>query len=88
MMEENLFVCVEWFPVKHAAARLFARKKCHKKKKEKEERVTTGWTDILSPGSATFFIQKQFFLNIYFFFSYYVVYKPAETVGTSLNKQF
>ena len=37
MMEENLFVCVEWFPVKHAAAQLFARKKCHKKRKKKKK---------------------------------------------------
>ena len=37
MTEENLFVYVECSSVKHAASRFSVRKKCHKKKKKKEE---------------------------------------------------
>ena len=35
-MEENLFVNVEYSPVKHAASRFSAKKKCHEKKTQRE----------------------------------------------------
>ena len=54
-IEENLFVHVEWSPVKHAASQVSVRKKSSKKKeKEKRKRVTTGWTNISGPGLASF----------------------------------
>ena len=54
VMEENLFVNVEYSPVKHATSRFSVRKNVAKKKK----RVTTGRTDISGPGPCQFFIQR------------------------------
>ena len=44
MMEENLFVNVEWSPVKHAASRFSVRKNVKKKKKKKKRQNDT-WMD-------------------------------------------
>ena len=38
IIEENMFVHVEWSPVKHAASQVSVRKKSSKKKKRKKER--------------------------------------------------
>ena len=43
MRQENLFVYVEYSPVKHAASQFSVRKNVTKKRKEK--RVTSRWTD-------------------------------------------
>ena len=43
MAEENLFVCVECFTVKHAASRFSVRTNVPKKRKEKNESDT--WID-------------------------------------------
>ena len=39
-MEKNLFVCVEWFPVKHAASSFSIRKDVIKKE---SKGVRPGW---------------------------------------------
>ena len=67
MMDENLFLYVEWFPVKHAAshATFLSEKMSFKKSKEKKkerkkskermnETVKTGWTDFSGSGLPSF----------------------------------
>ena len=72
-MEENLFVNVEYFPIK-----LFCQKKCHKKKDRK--RVTLGWIDISGPGTVSFLSRS---------FMYYIMLtlhnpiNPQNVVSTS-----
>ena len=51
-MEENMFVNVEYSPVKHAASRLSVRKNVTKKGRKG---VTPGWTDISGPGLLSVF---------------------------------
>ena len=58
MMEENLFVNVEWSPVKHAASRFSVRKNVKKKKKD---RMTPGWTDISGPGPVSFLSRSSMY---------------------------
>ena len=50
MMEENLFVYVEWSHVNRFT--VFSHKKCHKIKIRKM--VTPGWADFASPGPVSF----------------------------------
>ena len=57
-MEENLFVNIEYSPVKHAASRFSVRKNVTKKKnkktKQESKRVTPGRNDISGPGPVSF----------------------------------
>ena len=52
VMEENLFVNVEYTPVKHAASRFSVRKNVIKKR-DKER------TDISGPGPVRFFLSRS-----------------------------
>ena len=58
-MQENLFVNVEQFPVKHAASRFSARKNVTQKKDK--NRVTPGWTDISGPGPVNFLYRSSMY---------------------------
>ena len=58
-MEENLFVSVEQFPVKHAAPRFSVRKNIAKKKDKK--RVAPGWTDISGPDPVNFLSRSSMY---------------------------
>ena len=69
-MEENLFVSVEQFPVKHAAPRFSVRKNVAKKKHKK--RVAPGWTDISGPDPVSFLSRSSMYyitLTHYAFFT-------------------
>ena len=60
VMEENLFVSVEQFPVKHAAPRFSVRKNVAKKR----QKESSTWMDrYLRSGSCQFFIQKFYVLH-------------------------
>ena len=58
MMEENLFVFVEYSLVKHTTSRFSVRKNVtkekRKKKKKKRKRVAPEWTDMSGPSPARF----------------------------------
>ena len=60
--EENLFVNVEQYPVKHAASRFSVRKSVTKKEKKKDRKeVTPGWTDISDPGPFSFLYRSSMY---------------------------
>ena len=54
-MEENLFVNVEYSPVKHAASWFSVRENVTHTKKKDRKRVASGWTDISGPGHGSFY---------------------------------
>ena len=62
LMDRNLFVYVEWFPVVHVPSlhgflpeKIVTKKGLKKRKKGREqERVTYGWTVVLRLGPASF----------------------------------
>ena len=65
MMEENLFVYVECFSVKHVASQFSVRKNATKKIEKKErKKVTTGWTDISGPGPISFLFRSSVYYII------------------------
>ena len=53
-MEENLFVNVEYSPIKHAASRFSVRKNVTKKRQKER---TPGWTDVSGPGPVSFYTE-------------------------------
>ena len=58
-MEENLFVNVEYSPVRHAASQFSFRKNVtklkKKRKRKRKKRVKPGWTDISGLGPVIFY---------------------------------
>ena len=57
--EENLFVNVEYSPVKHAPSPFSVRKNVTKKKDKK--RVTPGWSDISGPVPVSFLSRSSIY---------------------------
>ena len=60
-MEENLFVNIEYSPVKHAASRFSVRKNVTHTKKKDKKRVTPEWTDISGPGPVNFLSRSSMY---------------------------
>ena len=77
MMEENLFVYVEWSPVKHAASRFSVRKNVTKKK---TNTVTPGWTDISGPGPVSYLSRSYMY---YIMLTLHNPVNPLNVVSTN-----
>ena len=77
-MEGNLFVNVEYSPVKHAASRFYVRKNVTQKKKTK--RVTPGWTDISGPGPVSFLSRSSMY---YIMLTLHNPINPLNVVSTN-----
>ena len=82
VMEENLFVNVEYSTVKHAASRFSVRKNVTKKKKKnpKRKKVTPGWTDISGPGPVSFLSRSSMY---YIILTLHNPIKPLNVVSTN-----
>ena len=81
MVEENLFVNVEYYTIKHAASRFSVRKNVTQTQKKDKKRVAPGWTDISGPGPVSFLSRS---------FMYYIMLtlhnpiKPLNVITTNI----
>ena len=60
LIEENLFVYVEWSPM-NMQLHGFLSEKCHNKKKKERKRVTPEWTDISGPFADSFLSRSSMY---------------------------